>query len=116
MRTPEDFIQAAVQRVEVGGDSIDWLYYQIMTEDDRKRFDKWLVDTQHPQAYVAGTTKSRFDFIIDQEIRIRARQRADLKRKWAKAGIDVTIVDGEVYIKLSDVTEDKVNFLLECGG
>jgi hypothetical protein len=57
--TPQEFVADAKARKDWA-----WTYFQVMRKTDREAFDKWLVEEQHPLAYVPGTTESRFRSIV----------------------------------------------------
>lgn len=56
-----DHITTAVNRAKVYGESeIRSYFHRCMTEQDRVRFDLFLVKTDDPLAWQAGTCESRF--------------------------------------------------------
>lgn len=43
---------------------VNWVYFHVMTADDRQAFDQWLVERNHPLAYQASTNEYRFKEIV----------------------------------------------------
>jgi len=65
--TPEDFVKEAVERTKRGDKSgWSWVYFQEMSVQDRKNFDRWIVDSKHPSAYEPGTTEDRFKRLVKE--------------------------------------------------
>jgi hypothetical protein len=38
----------------------DWVFFQCMDEEARRGFDLFLLETEHPSIYQAGTVEQRF--------------------------------------------------------
>jgi len=59
--TTLDYLAQAAQRVLRGDqDGINWVWHRVMSSDDHLKFDGFLVQTDDPLAYQAGTPMSRF--------------------------------------------------------
>ena len=58
------FVDLAVKQYKVYGDKgIDDIYFS-MSEQNRKNFDKELINIKHPLAYEPGTNKYRFEMYV----------------------------------------------------
>lgn len=60
LKLPPYVMSAVSQYLYEGTRGLDWTWFHVMSEADRKGFDKFLVSIQHPLAYEAGTPESRF--------------------------------------------------------
>jgi len=49
-----------------GERELSWAFFHVMTPQSREEFDAALVEAEHPLAYEAGTTWSRFQRFINE--------------------------------------------------
>ena len=57
--TPQDYVKAAQDRADWS-----WVFFHIMSQEDKQAFDSWLVESEHPLAYEPGTTEKRFRAMV----------------------------------------------------
>ena len=65
-------IGAAVRRAVTmfradGQSGIDWVYNNVLSADDKRAFDAYLVGSRHPLAYEPGTNWQRFNAFVREE-------------------------------------------------
>lgn len=59
-------VKQAKERREKGDtEGWSWVFFHCMTQQDRKDFDKELVDQKDPLAYQPGTTEQRFRYKVN---------------------------------------------------
>jgi hypothetical protein len=62
-----ELVKQAVSRIG-RGESVDaavsWAWFTCATTPLREAVDRWLVETRHPLAMVAGTSEGRFRAIV----------------------------------------------------
>lgn len=86
-----DFVTEAVNReLQQGAAGALWVWHHVMTAKDRARFDLWLVKTQHPLAWEAGSPESRWrrliDRMVEQTKEWRSRTGQNPSRRFAAIG------------------------------
>lgn len=70
-----DHVASAIERFKREGTrGIDWEFSWCMMQGERDAFDRMLLATKHPLAYIAGTAESRFrQYVIEQATRDRTK-------------------------------------------
>ncbi len=58
--TAADYLEQAATRLQRDEQGASWVYHQVMSDADRRAFDAWLVEIEHPYASQPGTTWQRF--------------------------------------------------------
>ena len=69
-----DFIASAARTELRGENGIVWTWHQVMTSADRVKFDLWLVKTDDPLAYQAGTAENRFRQKVERMVELERKK------------------------------------------
>jgi hypothetical protein len=80
MKTLDYLADAANRVLNDDPNGVSWVWHHVMSDEARLKFDGFLVQTDDPLAYEAGTGESRFAKKVNRMVELERQRRNENSR------------------------------------